>query len=158
VSATIGESHFIFKFHNIRYLIDFLQLKTYLFLNIITFTFTYFQFINVILSPNSFKKSFDMKQFVIFVCLSICIISCNPTKTTTSKCTTEGIVKDRSGLDGCKFLIELTDGKKLNPIEFSDKSFQLKDGQKIRFSYESVDAMNICMAGETVKVTCISEI
>jgi len=99
-----------------------------------------------------------MKQFVIFILLSIFIISCNPTKNTSSKCITEGIVKDKTGLDGCKFLIELTDGTTLNPIEFTDKSFELKDGQKIRFSYESVDAMNICMAGETVKITCISEI
>lgn len=97
-----------------------------------------------------------MKQFVIFVLLSMFTFSCNPIKTTSSKCTTEGKVKDMTGLDGCKFLIELADGTKLNPIEFSDKSFELKDGQKIRFSYESVDAMNICMAGETVKITCIS--
>lgn len=99
-----------------------------------------------------------MKQFVIFILLSILIISCNPTKTTSSKCTTEGIVKNKTGLDGCKFLIELADGTTLNPIEFSDKSVELKDGQKIRFSYEPLDAMNICMAGETVKITCISEI
>jgi hypothetical protein len=138
-----------------------LPYKSYLqdfFTIIFTFSFTNYQFINVILSPNSFKKSFNMKQFVIFVLLSILTFSCNPTKTTTSNCTTEGIVKDMTGLDGCKFIIQLTDGTKLNPIELSDKSFQLKDGQKIRFSYEAIDAMNICMAGETVKVTCINEI
>ena len=71
------------------------------------------------------------------------------------KCEYRGMVKDHTGLDGCKYLIELKSGEKLQPIEVVD-NFQWKDGQKISFSYEEVpDAMTTCMAGKVVKVTCI---
>ena len=61
-----------------------------------------------------------------------------------------------TGLDGCGMMIELSDGAKLNPVEYTVKSFNFEDGQRIRFSYEEVDAMNICMSGQTVKITCIT--
>ncbi|MEL6718807.1 MAG: hypothetical protein AAFO82_03620 [Bacteroidota bacterium] len=71
------------------------------------------------------------------------------------KCDQTGTVKDHTGLDGCKYLIELPNGKKLQPIEVVD-NFKWQDGQKINFSYEEVpDAMTTCMAGKVVKVTCI---
>lgn len=60
-----------------------------------------------------------------------------------------------TGLDGCGFLIELDNGTKLNPVEYAVKSFNFEDGQRIRFSYKEVDMMNVCMAGQTVKITCL---
>lgn len=71
------------------------------------------------------------------------------------KCEHTGTVKDHTGLDGCKYLIELKSGEKLQPIEVVD-NFQWKDGQQINFSYEVVpDAITTCMAGRVVRVTCV---
>lgn len=80
--------------------------------------------------------------------------NCTPAKKVTNSCSTEGTVKDMTGLDGCKMMIVLEDGNRLNPIEYPE-TFQLKDGQKIRFSYEEIDQANICMSGQTVRITCI---
>lgn len=75
---------------------------------------------------------------------------------TTAKCATNGIVRNMAGLDGCGFLIELEDGRKVEPVVMEDKSFKFKDGQKIRFTYEQErEMMSVCMGGMTVRVTCI---
>ena len=65
-----------------------------------------------------------------------------------------GIVKDMTGLDGCKMMIILPNGDKLQPVEIIP-DFELKAGQKIRFTYKSADVMSICMAGKTVVITSI---
>ena len=94
-----------------------------------------------------------IKHFIIVLILCV-IASCTP-KTSTEGCTTEGTIRDMTGLDGCGFLIELDNGTKLNPVEYTVKSFNFEDGQHIRFGYEAVDMMNVCMAGQTVKITCL---
>ncbi|MFK7949025.1 MAG: hypothetical protein AB8G11_15640 [Saprospiraceae bacterium] len=81
--------------------------------------------------------------------------ACTSTKKTSTSCSTEGTAKDMTGLDGCKMMIVLQDGSRLNPMEYPENTFKLEDGQKIRFNYEVVDAMNVCMSGQTVKITCI---
>ncbi len=116
-----------------------------------------------------------MKYLSLFAILVI-IISCTPTKSTniveeetadstlvkveeTTTCETIAKVQDNSGLDGCKYLIILEDGKKLEPLVILDKSFKLRDGQNIRLTYEPErEFMSICMAGQGVRVTCIQEI
>lgn len=80
--------------------------------------------------------------------------SCTPSKKVSTSCAVEGTVRDMTGLDGCKMMIVLEDGNRLNPTSYPE-TFRLEDGQKIRFSYEKVDAMNVCMSGQTVKITCI---
>lgn len=72
-------------------------------------------------------------------------------------CTHEGTVKDLTGLDGCGLLIELPDGKRLEPASLSDSTFTLREGQRIRFSYQpATDQMSVCMAGQLVHITCIA--
>ena len=66
---------------------------------------------------------------------------------------------DNSGLDGCKYLIVLENGKRLEPLIVEDKNFKFRDGQKIRLTYEQErEMMSICMAGQGVRVTCIEEV
>lgn len=83
-------------------------------------------------------------------------------------------VKDLTGLDGCGFVFELTDGTKLEPqmlgycgtpplpkevTENPLYNFQFIDGKQVRIGFEEVtDAMSICMVGKVVKITCIEEI
>ena len=78
----------------------------------------------------------------------------------TDKCNTFATVKDMTGLDGCKLMLILYNGKKFLPVKIQDESFKLKAGQTVEFAYEILeDMMGICMAqDEMVIVTCIREI
>ena len=63
-------------------------------------------------------------------------------------------VVDMSGLDGCRLLLELPDGKRLQPINL-DKVYQ-KEGLKLRFTYKKADGyMGICMAGDMVELLAV---
>lgn len=74
-------------------------------------------------------------------------------------CTTLGVVKDFSGLDGCGLMIELENGDLFNPVELKD-GMALKANQHISFSYEKLeDMMGSCMRESAmVKITCYSEL
>ena len=76
---------------------------------------------------------------------------------TQIECSTNGIVKDFSGLDGCGLLIIGTNGDKFLPINTDQLDFTLQNGQKIRFSYKKVkDMASICMMGTMIDITCLS--
>lgn len=65
--------------------------------------------------------------------------------------------KDLTGLDGCGIVIELSDGKKLEPTNLNEFSITPEDGKKIWVSYHSVEGGSICMVGDIVEINCISE-
>ncbi len=76
-------------------------------------------------------------------------------------CNTLGTVADYTGkLDGCKFLIELANGERFNPVKIKDETFELRDGQKIKFGYQELeDMMSVCMAESAfIEITCIEEV
>jgi hypothetical protein len=88
-------------------------------------------------------------------------------------CSVPATVRDLTGLDGCGFVLELTDGTKLLPQqiircgtppqtkEMNDDpllGFEFIDGKKVRISYEKINGQSICMAGPMVKITCIEEV
>lgn len=69
----------------------------------------------------------------------------------------KGIVKDYTGLDGCGFVIELSDGTKLEPY-FIDSSFALQDGQHVHVKYAILkDHASICMVGYPARIYSIQE-
>jgi hypothetical protein len=81
-------------------------------------------------------------------------------------CSQTATVKDLSGLDGCKFALEMEDGTRLVPQFLSYVQpprqeddpgyyFQFKDGQKVCFGFREVNGADICMAGKMVFLTCI---
>jgi hypothetical protein len=92
----------------------------------------------------------------------------------TSACSTPAVVRDRRGLDGCGYLLQLQDGSLLEPqIVFrcgtpplpEDEpldpmiGFELIDGKKVMIGYVPLDsAMSICMVGKVVRITCITEV
>lgn len=56
-------------------------------------------------------------------------------------------------LDGCSFMIQLEDGKKLEPVNLQ---FEFKkDKFKVWIKYQYYKGNSICMAGEMVTVTAI---
>jgi hypothetical protein len=65
--------------------------------------------------------------------------------------------EDLNGLDGCKFVLELQNGARLEPVNLSDFSIEPKDGMKVWITYNSVPMGSICMVGETVELTCITK-
>jgi len=97
-------------------------------------------------------------RFIIFFATVFLLAGCHCPKNAAVNCDTLGTVRDYSGLDGCRFLIELQNGDKLNPVKIPE-GFRLQDGQKITFSYNVLtDVMSICMAEtQMVEITCIHE-
>jgi hypothetical protein len=82
-------------------------------------------------------------------------------------CSQEAVVKDLTGLDGCGFVLELSDGTRLIPerrtyIQAPDLQddpiyhFELTDGKKVKISYRDSELLGACMAGEIVFITCIT--
>jgi len=68
-----------------------------------------------------------------------------------------GIVKDYTGLDGCGFVIELSDGTKLEPF-YIDTAFTLHDDQHVYVKYGILkDHASICMVGYPARIYSIHE-
>lgn len=64
-----------------------------------------------------------------------------------------GTVVNYTGLDGCGYVIELDNGKKLEPAEYPEH-FQFYDGQRVSLTYKvRNDLMSTCMVGEIVEIT-----
>lgn len=98
-------------------------------------------------------------SFLFLLAISFLVIpSCNTAKDSgDDQCKHSGTVKDYTGLDGCKWMIEMSNGEKLQPISETGEALPFFDGQLIKFSYKEVkDGMSICMAGKMVRLTCIS--
>ena len=119
-----------------------------------------------------------MKRLTIILTFFSAIIfwSCEDDKISTVSCDNGVLatVRDLTGLDGCGFVFELTDGTRLEPMrlmycgtpplpkEVTEDplyDFQFVDGKQVRLGYEEIqDAASICMVGKIVRITCIEEI
>jgi len=113
-----------------------------------------------------------MKNAFLFLLLIILFFQCD--NQNTGECSVPATVLDLTGFDGCGWVLELADGRRLEPaIPFLDcgtpplpkeitedplYNFALRDGQKVRISYEETNRPSICMVGPTVKITCIEEV
>lgn len=90
-------------------------------------------------------------------------------------CSVIATVIDKTGLDGCGYMLELNDGEILLPIirtycgngplskEITEDplyNFQFYDGQLLKIDYEFSEESYYatCMAGKSVKITCITDI
>jgi len=110
---------------------------------------------------------------LIFVILLLSLNSCTEKDLPTTACDTLATVKDLRGLDGCDYVFVLDNGQKLEPVfstgwcstpsspDFQTNSLQnftLEDGQRVTIGYTAVEAGSICMIGQPVQITCISEV
>ena len=117
-----------------------------------------------------------MKKLSIIV-LSFLLIACNQDEIIfdSKECSVSATVRDLTGLDGCGFVFELSDGSRLEPIrlfycgtpplpkEVTEDplfDFQFVDGKKVRIGYEDMAPQyaSICMVGKMVKITCVEEV
>ena len=58
-------------------------------------------------------------------------------------------------IDGCTFMIQLEDGKKLEPVNLQNE-FKI-DNFKVWIKYQQSKGNSICMAGEMVTITAIEK-
>lgn len=65
---------------------------------------------------------------------------------------------NRSGLDGCGWLIELQNSDRLEPINLGDFEMGLEEDKKVWVRYKVESGMgSICMVGEIVSIVCLAE-
>lgn len=111
----------------------------------------------------------------VVIVLMITALGCENDQNTSGQCTIPATVRDLTGLDGCGFVFELNDGTRLIPVmDFgwcgtpplpesatTDPlyNFEYADGKKVLIGFtERNDIATICMAGKTVKITCLKEL
>jgi len=118
-----------------------------------------------------------MKKFLVNLLIGVVFIStafqCG-TDPVPDSCSVPAIVRDLTNLDGCGFVFELNDGTRLIPVwewgrcgtpplpqgatEDPLYNFEYWDGRAVLIEYiERNDFATVCMAGKTVKITCIKE-
>ena len=100
-----------------------------------------------------------MKNLLVAITvLLVMVIGCNTTNEEVIADTETAYFRDYRGLDGCIWVIELTDGTRLEPINLGDFDIVPADGKKIDIAYTTAPSyLSICMAGEIVEITAIVE-
>jgi hypothetical protein len=114
-----------------------------------------------------------MKTFIAISALVLFFTGCSEEKVNTTICSTPATIRNLSGLDGCGWVFELNDGTKVIPYrigycgtpplpkEVTEDplyNFEYVDGKQVLISFEIMpDVATVCMSGEVVKITCISE-
>ena len=89
-------------------------------------------------------KKVLLVSFIFFASLAACLKS----NITTS----EGIVNDYTGLDGCGLMIDLDSGERLEVVRLP-KDETLMVNRRVAIKYKIVQRMSNCMAGKTVEIT-----
>ena len=92
---------------------------------------------------------------MILIISSFIFNGCNQ----NNKCikSVKAIYTNQTELDGCKWMIQLKNKQKINPINLNEFEAKPKEGQKIWISYSIKENMfDACMSGKIVEIKCIS--
>lgn len=90
-------------------------------------------------------------------------------------CSTRAIVRNFTGTDGCGYVFELENGELLEPVKLircgtppvtnfvgapvaGFESLELKEGMRVKISYEETESVSTCMIGPLVRITCLQVI
>lgn len=98
-----------------------------------------------------------LRPLLLFTLAATLLASCNHEEATPD-CSTPVTVRDLTGLDGCRMVLELSNGKRLEPLGPVWQAYTPHDGEKLYIAYELESAVSICMVGETVRLTCIQPV
>jgi hypothetical protein len=107
--------------------------------------------------------------------LMITALACENDQEQSGQCTIPATVRDLTGLDGCGFVFELENGSRLIPIweggwcgtpplpesvtQDPLYNFDYVEGKKVLIGFRfRDDVATTCMAGKTVKITCLKEL
>jgi hypothetical protein len=111
-----------------------------------------------------------MKKACLLIFFATIFFGCE--KSDKENCATPATVRDLTGLDGCRWVFELEDGIRLEPLRFMRcgtppisketvedplLDFVFQDGKKVFISYKESTSPSICMVGQVVEITCIKE-
>lgn len=66
-------------------------------------------------------------------------------------------MKNLTGLDGCGWVMQKDDDSYLEVQNFDEFEIDFTEGKEYHISYNEVEGASICMAGDIVELTCISE-
>tara|TARA_B100000508_G_C11465884_1_gene282600 strand:+ start:90476 stop:90769 length:294 start_codon:yes stop_codon:yes gene_type:complete len=96
-----------------------------------------------------------MKKLSYLLFCSLFLISCKKSDCENS---VKATFVDKTGLDGCGMVIEVSDDEYVEPRNLDEFSINPKDGMKIWVTYDVLtDQASICMIGDVVEVKCIKE-
>ncbi len=94
----------------------------------------------------------------LIVVFLIAFASCT---TDTCNCGNDAVkatIEDFTGLDGCGWVLVLEDGTNLEPTNLNSQQVAPADGKKVWVTYtKAQNAASICMVGDMVEITCMSE-
>jgi len=69
----------------------------------------------------------------------------------------KGKLIDRTHLNGCGWIIMLSNGRQIQPINIDKFDIELFDGQRVWVQYHLVNKVGTCMAGDIVELDTIIE-
>ena len=81
--------------------------------------------------------------------------SCKPTAQSPTTCPEVKAV-NKTGLDGCGYLLETENQSYLEPDNLETK--YRVDGTKLCITYKKVNKFSVCMAGEMITLTSVKKI
>ena len=95
-------------------------------------------------------------KMVAFLIAFVPIVSCEKETNSKYENSQEGILKNLTGLDGCGWIIQLSDSTKLEPINFDDFNIELTENRPVRIQFhERADLECCCMVGKVVELDFI---
>jgi hypothetical protein len=107
------------------------------------------------------KKIISHRQLVVltiilFSVMSTTILSCEKAQEDKCEDSQEGILKNFAGLDGCGWIIQLSDSVNLEPINLDEFEIELEENKKVCIQYhERTDLASVCMVGKIVEIDFI---
>lgn len=95
--------------------------------------------------------------FILLTCtLYNIFLGCSKVNKNECKNWETAILQNKTGLDGCRWVLELRSGEHLEPTNLMNFGIILKEGKKVAVSYiERNDLGSICMMGRKVDIKCI---
>lgn len=95
-------------------------------------------------------------NILLFVLITISLFSCDKGFIDSCENGRQGVLKNLTGLDGCGWMIQLSDTERLQPSNLLEFDIELIDNKPVCVQYRELDnIMNTCMAGQMVEIISI---
>lgn len=91
------------------------------------------------------------------IVLSVSLLTFSACTKTSHENETLAILHNYTGLDGCGWVLEIDNGKILEPTNLDVFPIELTEGKTIYITYTPVDGGSICMVGEIVEINTLTE-
>jgi len=95
-------------------------------------------------------------KVIVLAIISVFLFACE--KEMVNKCenSQEGVLKNLTGLDGCGWIIQISDSIKLEPINLDEFDIELVENKSVCIQYhERKDLGSICMVGKIIEIDFI---